>query len=196
MPTGYTADVADGKVSDFPAFALRCARNFGALIMMRDDPMDAPIPDEFNGGSYHEEALDRARQGLAELADITDEQCQSRADSEYADALLANAKTRAKYAEQRARYEAMLANVRAWVPPTKDHVGLKDFMIQQLEESIRFDCSYEPSEPKHLTGAEWKDERAIRLACDIEYHTTERAKDRHRNNERTAWVRDLKASLR
>jgi hypothetical protein len=43
MPTGYTAPIADGMT--FEQFALGCARAFGALVTMRDEPSDAPIPE-------------------------------------------------------------------------------------------------------------------------------------------------------
>ena len=46
MPTGYTADIQDGKITTLREYALSCARAFGALIMMRDDPHDAPIADD------------------------------------------------------------------------------------------------------------------------------------------------------
>ena len=44
MPTGYTYDLYDGKDIEFPDFVMKCARAFGALIEIRDDPMDAAIP--------------------------------------------------------------------------------------------------------------------------------------------------------
>lgn len=37
MPTGYTSPLYEGKEISFEQFALRCARNFGALVMMRDE---------------------------------------------------------------------------------------------------------------------------------------------------------------
>jgi len=37
MPTGYTADLNDGKQVTFQEFTMKCARAFGALIEMRDD---------------------------------------------------------------------------------------------------------------------------------------------------------------
>lgn len=37
MPTGYTASVQEGKVTEFRDFAMECARAFGALVMMRDE---------------------------------------------------------------------------------------------------------------------------------------------------------------
>jgi hypothetical protein len=47
MPTGYTAAVADGTITEFPDFAMQCARAFGTLVLMRDEPQDAAIPEKF-----------------------------------------------------------------------------------------------------------------------------------------------------
>lgn len=58
MPTGYTAGVKDGTVTDFKAFVMQCARAFGALIDMRDDPSDVPIPKSFAPSSYGKNILD------------------------------------------------------------------------------------------------------------------------------------------
>ena len=35
MPTGYTAAVCSGEITEIKDFALSCARAFGALITMR-----------------------------------------------------------------------------------------------------------------------------------------------------------------
>jgi hypothetical protein len=43
MPTGYTCDVQNGKVTELKDYLLDCSRGFGALIHMRDERMDTPI---------------------------------------------------------------------------------------------------------------------------------------------------------
>lgn len=53
MPTGYTVGIADGKITTFEQYAMTCARAFGALVMMRDDPFDAPIPEEIKVADYY-----------------------------------------------------------------------------------------------------------------------------------------------
>ena len=65
MPTGYTAAIKDGI--SFNEYALSCARAFGALIMMRDEPADAPIPDEFKPSDYHFKKIEEAKAELARL---------------------------------------------------------------------------------------------------------------------------------
>lgn len=83
MPTGYTHGVQDGTVTEFRDFALICARAFGATILMRDDPMDAPIPDEFQSSTYH---LDRLKEleieQSAQLRESIDFDCSTRYETE------------------------------------------------------------------------------------------------------------------
>lgn len=67
MATGYTHPVAEGTVTDFATFALDCARAFGALITIRDDPPGTPIPDEFTPSTWNAEAKEGAEARLAEL---------------------------------------------------------------------------------------------------------------------------------
>ena len=38
MPTGYTADIVDGKPVTFQEFAMRCARAFAPEPELRDSP--------------------------------------------------------------------------------------------------------------------------------------------------------------
>ena len=59
MPTGYTAKLME-QGQTFPEFIMSCARAFGALIMMRDDPANAPIPEKFEPSDYHVRALKKA----------------------------------------------------------------------------------------------------------------------------------------
>jgi len=67
MPTGYTYPVVEGKITEFSDFALSCARAFGALITMRDDPHDTPIPETFEPSDYNAKKLAEAP-GLALLS--------------------------------------------------------------------------------------------------------------------------------
>lgn len=196
MPTGYTAGVADGKIADFPTFAMQCARAFGALVTMRDDPADAPIPDEIQPAPYYDERCARLEAELAALLALTPEQAEARAREEYEGDLRADAEYAARKAAVRQRYEAMLAEANAWTPPTPDHVGMKEFMVEQLTESIKFDCADYPREPRTLlSGEEWlllTVGATRRALADAREHANEEAL---RAKQRTDWLRALRASL-
>lgn len=196
MPTGYTADVGDGKVTDFATFAMQCARAFGALITMRDEPSNAQIPDEFAPHDFHAKRLAEAKAELARLQALTVDQQTAEADAAHRSAVASWDRYEADKAAKRSRYETMLASVEAWRPPTADHAGMKKFMREQLTESIRFDCgpSY-GARPVPRSRLQWYDDALAKARRDVEYHEAEHAKEVERAKSRTAWVKALRASL-
>lgn len=198
MPTGYTAPICEGEEMTFEQFALRCARNFGAFVSMREEPMDAPIPDEFKVDAYYQKCYDEAKAAYENFMQNppTDEELEE-AYAKYVQTETDRAKkANEKAAFIRQRYEAMLAKVRKWEPPTPEHVNLKDFMIEQLTESIDFDCKeYMP----HICGKQeyMEYERSgkfyednLRVSKDSLEKATESCA------ERNAWIKDLRDSLR
>lgn len=193
-PTGYTAALYEGEDQSFEDFAMQCARAFGALVTMRDEPRDAPIPDEFEPSSYHEEGLAEARRRLEAVRGWTDERVEAEARTVNEVALAHHESMMQERRERRARYEGMLAKVEEWDPPTSDHVGLKDFMRSQIEESIVFDCS-EREPPETLSGAEYRARELTQAERDVEYHERHAREDRERAGKRTAWVKALRESL-
>lgn len=194
MPTGYTADLYEGKDVSLPQFVLTCARAFGATVTMRDEPLDAPIPDEFAPSDYHERRRAEARAALAEAEAWTDEDAAREAGRDYAKALAAYRESERKRLALKQRYEAMLDQVLAWEPPTDDHVNLKTFMVEQLQESIRFDCTPLP-EPTREDPATYKARQVKRHTESIAYHAREHAAEIARAEGRTQWVSALRQSL-
>jgi hypothetical protein len=196
MPTGYTAKIADGI--SFEEYALGCARAFGALVMMRDEPSDAPIPEQFEPSPYHVERIAETNAELARVKSMTDDEAERAAKQAYEKDCRSTCDRIASKCELRAKYEAMLEKVEAFVPPTPDHVEYKTFMAQQIRQSIEFDCDVEyerTTAPKRLTGAAWKGLMIATLQRSLEYHAEQDDKERERAASRTAWVAALRRSL-
>jgi hypothetical protein len=152
MATGYTVAIADGI--SFGKFAMNCARAFGYLVAMRDDPFDAPIPDEFKPTGYHAERLEELNEQLAELRSMSLKDASRTSREEFNAAVKEREESIRKNNDLKQKYDAMLAAVERWQPPTTEHQGLKDFMIRQITESIRFDCSSDDRKIVMLTGRE------------------------------------------
>lgn len=57
MPTGLTNPIYEGRENfTFEDFAMRCARNFGAFVDLRDEPLDMEIDIDKHfqpSGYYH-----------------------------------------------------------------------------------------------------------------------------------------------
>lgn len=194
MPTSYTSPVADGTITDFATFAKRCARAMGALIMMRDDPMDAPVTDEaFEPTDYHQKALVTAKARLRTLSFLTPDEVQEEADVDYAKRVAEWEAYAAEKATTRARYEAMLAEVNTWAAPAS-HESFRTFMQEQLRESIRFDV-YDSLKPERLPASEWLSQKVQSAARDVAYHLEQHEKEVQRCAERKAWWAGLVAAL-
>jgi len=195
MPTGYTADVADGKVTDFRTFALRCARQFGATVMQRDEPMDV-LPKLREESDYAKQGLAKAEADLARLNRMTLKEAEAVQAREHYEQARSNEEGRRDHRTKRDRYTAMLAAVRRWKAPTADHRGLKKFMIDQLEESIRFDCNDEWLEEKPLETPEaWLEEKKRRARDSIKRDAQDVAEERMRVASANQWIQALWESL-
>lgn len=195
MPTGYTAPVQSGKITDFAAFAMQCARAFGALITMRDESPEAPIPERFEPTDHHARELQVAVARLAELQAMTPEEVARASVKAHADAYTSWLERERTRREQRGRYELMLAQVDAWEPPTDAHEGLKRFMREQLTESIRFDCGEPYPEPVSPGPAEWLATQVEKAEWSAAYHTKADQEERERVEGRNRWLAALRASL-
>jgi hypothetical protein len=199
MPTGYTDAITDTMTLE--QFALRCARAFGALIEMRDDHLDAPIPEAFQPSPYSVERLEKAKARVAEVSAMTIEDAAAdlKAENKRREKELAKSIARSK--DTRTRYERMLAMVDAWEPPTSEHVRLKTFMQEQITSSIQWDCHDEEtltrySGPIEATPKEWL--AKLKVAADEELARAENylTEETERAKGRTDWVRALRESLR
>jgi hypothetical protein len=196
MPTGYTYVLGEKEVS-FEHFALLCARNFGALVAMRDDDFSAEIPEALPRDTYHETMLAEALTELRDALDLGADECHRRARIDHEEACARFSEREARRNLLRERYAAMLDKVLLWKAPTPDHIGLAEFMAQQLRVSIQSDCHSDwdkPPSPK--SGDEWKRERVAQLSRDVAYHAEHAAKEAERNAERQAWLDALRASLK
>lgn len=191
MPTGYTAPIKDGI--EFNEFVWNCASAFGALVEMRDDPMDAPIP-EFKPSDYHANSLKEANSDLARFQKMTIANADKAALNEHEKSYELFEKMNRESADLEDKYRAMLAKVQAWTPPTKDHEGMKQFMAEQIQQSIKFDCHVHEM-PESMRGKEWLKLQIEKAKRDIEYHTKEHAEEVKRCNDRNVWVKALASSV-
>lgn len=156
MPTGYTAGVQEGTVTEFKDFATTVSRAFGARIMERDNSWDAPYePRQLEG--YYVESFSKAVDKLNELVKVMPEEWADRFEASQQETDKSVEDQNAKRVAEKERYEAMLNKVQLWKPPTDEHVKFKEFMVKQLEESIEFDCKeYTPWEPAEKTVNEYR----------------------------------------
>lgn len=203
MPTGYTAGILDGKITTFPQFAKQCMRAFGATIHMRDEDMEAEITPR-TPRDYYSKEIEKAKQLLKVAETLSD------------DEIIANRKTKLETSKEyhlkaivKAKVDTknindILKDVRKWQPPTSDHAGIKDFMIDQIEKTIDFDCKtkshYEglaKIELELLTfnASEIRKDMIAKAKKDFEYNTKNYNEDVERCDKSNQWVSDFVGSL-
>ncbi len=194
MATGYTAEFEKRDLS-FSEFVWRCARAMGAFFHMREnglgDKLTLPVLD-----TYHRDALRQAEKDLEAFKKLTKSQLKKMMETEQQDAK--------KYADARLekthllkdRYSRMLAQVKAWTPPSVEHHGLKDFMIEQLESSIKHDC-YEDSFCREMkeTFQQWQQSKMDAEIYSVEYHAREWEKDQETHKKLVAWIKALQTDV-
>lgn len=180
MPTGYTAPVVDGEVTELKEFVWRCARAFGALVYLA--ARDRLVKN-----------LDQAQSKLTWWQNASDAEVLEKMGAENAESQAANEKHLAERNQELERLNAMRAKVEGWEPPTEEHVNLKKFMLEQLDISKPLGEPYlqtiydDPKEfrAKKISQAEWS----------VNYHTEHLAKERENNRGREEWVEQLAQSL-
>lgn len=199
MPTGYT-DIISREDITFEQFALRCSRAFGATIELRDESLDAEIPEEFQPSTYHKEKLEEAEKELEDFRIKTDEELQVELEVEFKENQAYYLSKIEEESKLKLKYYAMLAKVQAWVPPTVEHEGLKKFMIEQLQSSVDFDCKgdyYEGelNKPKD-TLEEYRKKKLSKLEWNVNYHRENWDNAVAKIENTNKWLKELRVSLK
>lgn len=197
MPTGYTSKLMESGQT-FQDFAMQCARAFGVLVEMRDDPMDAPIPERFEPSDYNVFRMAEAKAELARLQAMTNDEKIAFGESKKSKSLASSVKWLAKEIKQNKRLEEMEASVNKWTPPSADHTELKAFMLQQIGVSKNSTDYIEKSMAETIAKSpmNFYSEAVASAKRNIEYNTKDFAEEVERANSRTEWVRQLRLSLK
>lgn len=195
MPTAYTDPVGTGEITDLKGFALLCARGMGACLSMRDEPLSTPIPEKFEPSPYYRDALAEAQEKLAEVQSWTEAESQEAACSAYKEGIERVQRENNETALALDRYRDMLAQVTAWHPPTEDHKQFRFFMIDQLNDTIDFECRVHLPEPVLQTGEQYRQARIADLLRRITQYAQNWCDENERAASRTAWVKALRESF-
>lgn len=203
MPTGYTAGIIDGKITNFSDFAKLCMRNFGATMHLRDEPLNAPYkPREIS--SYHDEKLKEAKFELTYLSELSDEQIIAKRKGEIEDEISRLNKYITECRVNKMRLENILSVATKWNPPTPEHSGIKEFMVQQLTDTITADAdeAYWDDKKKELENellflkpSVLRKTYIDKCNWSVDYHAKELGAEILRVNNSNKWVEVFLQSL-
>lgn len=156
MPTYYTADLHSGDES-FKAFVKRCTN------------LSNDYAPRATSLGYHLNHVARAQSRLDELRGMTSDDKVTGATKSNAEAFRINEEYLESKDRVKARYTAMLEKVMAWDAPEVLQ-PTRDFMIEQLNYSIEYDCRVSAYEPEELTPDEWHENEMDGARRDLIYY--------------------------
>ena len=199
MPTAYTDGVASGEITSFKEYGMLCARAFGACVTMRDEPLSSDIP-EFKPNRYNASKIKELEEEISELLSMTEEEKKVAFESHKSELIKMFEEKIAEKLEMEQRYKKMLSKAEKFVPPSPDHVEYKKFIINQLKDSIGWDCdtSFYCNEIKNLnslSAQEWFDEELKDKKESLNFHQQEMQEEYSRVESRNNWVSKLKEAL-
>ena len=197
MPTGYTAGILDGKVNTFEEFATVCTRAFGATIHMRDNPMDSPYEPR-TPSDYHTNSIQSKRERLEEIESMSDEKIVEDFNTQLEEDLKYHQTKMEEDKRNLEKLNSMLESAKSWVPPTEDHQPFRNFMIEQIESTIKVDGdpSYHTNKmveikkqmEEGINPKEYREETIQEIKSQISYHETEYQKELVRCKDSNDWM--------
>lgn len=191
MPTGYTAGVADGSVTKVEEFVVHCARALGVLAPMRDASFSTLVPEQLEPSTYNLDRKEELELELERVKAMSEQQLEDFVQKLVQDYHDSEAEYRQKHSDQRGRYETMIAEVEALENPPE---GLREFALQQLRDSLNFDCREPFSYWGVLPNSDpevWRQGQIQQLEKDIAYHDKQNQEELARTASRNEWLRQL-----
>lgn len=199
MPTGYTASIKE-KGFTFKDYALLCARNFGALIHMRDEPFSNPIVKPELSTWYYDK-LKEVQEEYNDFKESSIDQLKEKFKEEVNDKIKSYTKRCDEANALLKEYNKFLKEAYNYIPPNDNFYNYKKFMIEQLEMSIKGDCNIdyylkEIKKLKEIDFEDWYEEKIKKYLWDIERYTKEQKNEEERNKKSSEWIDQLIDSLK
>jgi hypothetical protein len=82
----------------------------------------------------------------------------------------------------------------SWKPPTPEHTGLKDFMLSQIKDSIKWLGEPRPY-PVMMDPAEYRAGEVRDAADEVDRITKNLLEEEQNVTATNKWIKDLEASL-
>lgn len=204
MPTGYTANIIDGKITKFEDFAKQCVRAFGVAIHMRDEDMDMEYTPRVPS-DYHIKAIENLKSDISEINSSSDSDILYVEREKLLKSLEHYNKQLLEIKKNTDILNSFLNKAKNFEPPTHEHVGIKDFMIKQLSDTIDFDSNtvYYDKEIENvknkLDNLNANDIRKTKIESyldSIKYHENEYDKEVSKCNDSNKWVKEFLEALK
>jgi len=143
MPSSYTAPILSGEIKEFEDFAKICLRAMGATLHQRDEPLSTNIKLDTSTNKRLKKRLLELQVQITELSELTDKEYAKRSISEIQKEIKRHEKSKRQALKNLHTLEYFKCRAITLEYPSKEYEGYKNFMIQQLEETIKADADPE-----------------------------------------------------
>lgn len=203
MPTGYTAFIEDGEITTGKEFLLLCSRAFGVAVDIKEEPLNIPTPMKFEPNTYHKERLDEALKELNKIVDMTFEDAYEEMKMAFDSEKQRNLENARKSIRKNETYDRIRKEVENWNPPTSEHIGIKNFALEQIDkskDSQKYIDEYLKWENKEFYGSKKTVDEYIReklRSCNwnIDYHSKSWDEEVRRAADKTKFMKEFVLSL-
>lgn len=200
MPSYYTVDIYEGKNVSFQDFALKCARQFGAFVHMNEEDPDSPLTRP-TVSDYYKNSLRETENEFALFLKASREQREKMFEIEMEKELKHYKEKIEEEKELEEKYQNLLEQAKAYKPPTKEFNNYKDYMLNQLNQAIKFDCSNEQWYLAQIASVEaetfdiWEQEKMDLYNSKITYYKESYKKEMNSVSKKNQWIDLLYESL-
>lgn len=197
MPTWYTKPVMDGKMTSAKDYILRCAREIDYLAFMRDEPMDAPIPETRPDDTYYQDLYEKAKKELSELLVMDENDIHREAEKWRQDKIKTEKKFYEKLTLENSRLTEMTKKLETWKPKHDSINGLRYFAIEQLGISRENtgDIEKEIKKIRSIPDDDWYRNKINRLNNNISYWRDQATRQTMNVSLTNQWLKELRESL-
>lgn len=143
---GAVDRVKKGELT-FEEFVWQCARDGHALVSMRGEPMDAPIPlsFEYDDAEYYQKEIEQWSAELAMVSKFSESEWDEYLEKRHAKDLEDYKHFRESCLAADANCRGMLEKVQAWTPPNGEITEFRKMLIEHLEKPMKVKISPGPN---------------------------------------------------
>lgn len=205
--SALTGFIEDGSNLSAKDYILRCSKYYGALVHMRDEPIDAPIRLQVIDLASYDRDIEEAKKRIKYYTDMSIEEVEQQIEQDFQYALQRkeNLEKEEVNSEILKRYQAVLEQVKKWESP-ESHAKFKEHAIEILNTRIEDEKQSITRQVKHIEELSkelnqmihhevWRNERITWAERDLKHYEERKAAATEAVERGNKWITDLLSSL-
>lgn len=158
----YTKYIENGIITNGADFLKLCIRNFGIASDLKDEPLSVPVPTHFEVHPYYKMAYQKAVEENNKVQRITFEEAKQEISEKCEERVRVYKEFYNDCIENNKKYKKVKEEILNWIPPTFDHIKIKKFALEQIDNCIKTEIDLQKYEC-NIASAEarqhWTDEK-------------------------------------